>query len=354
MTTQNQIIAFSILAFISVPLFTFVTIKTINKLTRPQVNSLTRTTGDIELDYIDPHPPDQIYQPLDMPNPNYINWSDRVPSFYTGRYPPSYFSGGNPPSFHSNDRSLINCCLEDNINLDYIFYIILFCVFLILIRKLIISKQLITAKLIVLLLLSIIYLQFGLLSLANIIIWIIVFFLFNFLLGIFRNPNNTQFKVIRAMAIIVIIFIILKNSLYNISILIPFSLFEIDFRDSFEWKFDSYGLKPKISYLKLQTLTKNVINLLDSLKDDENYSMSLSYISSYKEWQDNKDKVHPLFIDNPIIINKESDPIIISQFIMEKLNEKAYFVTNWLFKDSSINSMDPVILAVTVAIKVKF
>ena len=92
---------------------------------------------------------------------------------------------------------------------------------------------------------------------------------------------------------------------------------------------------------------------MESLKDDENYSMSLSYISSYKEWQDNKDKVRPLFIDNPIIINKESDPIIITQFIMEKLNEKAYFVTNWLFKDTSINSMDPVILAVTVAIKVK-
>ena len=143
------------------------------------------------------------------------------------------------------------------------------------------------------------------------------------------------------------------NSLYSMCILFLFSLFEIDFRDSFEWKFDSYGVKPKISYFKLQTLTKNVINLLESLKDDENYSMSLSYISSYKEWQDNKDKVRPLFIDNPIIINKESDPIIITQFIMEKLNEKAYFVTNWLFKDSSINSMDPVILAVTVAIKVK-
>jgi hypothetical protein len=308
MTTQHQIIAFSIIAFISVPLFTFVTIKTINKLTRPQVNSLIRTRGDIELDYINPVQPDQVYQPLDMPNPNYINWSDRVPSFYTGRYPPSYFSGGNPPSFHTNDRSLINCCLEDNINLDYIFYIILFCVFLLLVRKLIISNQLITVKIIILL--------------------------------------------VRAMAIIVIIFIIFKNSLYNIAILIPFSLFEIDFRDSFEWKFDSYGLKPTISYLKLQTLTKNVIELLDSLKDDANYSMSLSYISSYKEWQDNKDKVHPLFIDNPIIINKESDPIIITQFIMEKLNEKAYFVTNWLFKDSSINSMDPVILAVTVAIKV--
>jgi len=38
---------------------------------------------------------------------------------------------------------------------------------------------------------------------------------------------------------------------------------------------------------------------------------------------------------------------------MKRLNEKGLFITNWLFNDSSINSMDPVILTVTVAIKVK-
>ena len=141
--------------------------------------------------------------------------------------------------------------------------------------------------------------------------------------------------------------------LYNFSLLIPFSSFDIDFRDSFEWKFDSYRVKPKISYLKLQTLTGDIIKLLDSLEDNENYSMSLSYISSWKEWQDNKEKLHPLFIDNAIIVNKESDPLLITQFIMDTLDEKGYFITNWLFKDSSINSMDPVILTVTVRIKVK-
>jgi len=81
--------------------------------------------------------------------------------------------------------------------------------------------------------------------------------------------------------------------------------------------------------------------------------MSLSFIPSYKEWEDNKKKVDPLFIDNAIIINKESDPIIITQFIMNRLNDKAYFVTNWLFNDDSINSLDPLILTVTIPIKVK-
>jgi hypothetical protein len=100
-----------------------------------------------------------------------------------------------------------------------------------LIRKLIISNKINIEKKL-LSGLSIIYLQFVLLPLAQ----IIVFFSSNFLLGI--NPDNTQFKVIRAMAIIVIIFIInsliFNNSLYTISILIPFSFFEIDFRDSFD------------------------------------------------------------------------------------------------------------------------
>lgn len=315
MTTQHQIIALSVIAFISIPLGTFITIKTINKLTRPQVNTLTRTTGDIELlNYIDPVQPDQVYQPLDTLNPNYINyesynWSDRVPSYYTGQYAPSYFSGGNPPSYYTNDRRFINCCLEDNINLDYIFYIILFCVFLLLIRKLIISNQLNTEKIIILLLLSIIYLQFGL-------------------------------------------FIIFNNSLYSISILIPFSLFEIDFRDSFDWEYNSWKDKHKISYLKIQTLTKDLIELLESLNDDIDYSFGLSFIASYKEWEKDKEKVHPLFINNAIIVNKESDPILITEFILKSLEDKKLFSTNWLFNDDKINTMDPVILTVTVAIRV--
>jgi hypothetical protein len=143
------------------------------------------------------------------------------------------------------------------------------------------------------------------------------------------------------------------NSLYTMSLLIPFSLFEINFRDSFEWKFKSYRVKPMISYMKLQTLTKDINLLLLSLVDDVNYSMSLSFISSYKEWEKDKRKNHPLFIDDAIIINKESDSVLITQFIIENLDKKGYFITDWLFKDDLLNSMDPVILTVTVAINLK-
>ena len=80
--------------------------------------------------------------------------------------------------------------------------------------------------------------------------------------------------------------------------------------------------------------------------------MSLSFISSYNVWKDNKEKIDPLFIHDAIIVNKESDPVLITQFIMQSLNEKGLFITNRLFKDDIINKIDPVILTVTVAIKV--
>jgi hypothetical protein len=149
-----------------------------------------------------------------------------------------------------------------------------------------------------------------------------------------------------------IIFKYLKTNLYSMSILIPFSYFEIDFRDSFDWEFNSHRDKPQISYLKIQTLTTDIEYLLASLSDEVNYSMSLSYISSYKEWQLDKLKIKPLMVGYAIIINKESDPIIITQFIMENLDKKGYFITNWLLKDDSINKIDPIILTATVAIKV--
>lgn len=282
MTTQDQIIIISILAFIAVPLGTFITIKTINKLSRPPVNTLVRSR-DIELvDYIEPSQPLNSYYPnqVDLLN-NQFPVLERIsypPTYYTGAIPP-YYRSGTLPYYQSVDGININYALEnENIfNSYFIFLIIMF---------------------------------------------------------------------------LVIIFLKIK-SLYSMLLMIPFSTFDIDFRYSFEWKFNSYRVKPVISYLKLQCLTKDINLLLLSLLDDTNYSMSLSFISSYKVWEENKNKVHPLFIDDAIIINKESDPILITQFIMENLDKKGYFISDWLFKDESLNSIDPVILAVTVGIKVK-
>lgn len=283
MTTQDQIIIICGLAFIAVPLGTFITIKTIKKLTRPPVNALNRETGDIELiNYIEPSHPLDAYYPIDLVN-------NQIPVLERISYAPTYYSGPNPPFYQSGtlpyyrSYETINCVLENEniINQD-------------------------------------------------IIIWLITFLAIRLIFLWFTSKNSFIF-----------------------SSLIPFSSFEIDFRDSFEWKIESSRVKPMISYLKLQSLTYDIELLLLSLTNDVNYSMSFSFISSYNEWKENKDKIHPTFIDNPIIVNNESDPVLITQFIMKNLNEKGLFITNWLFKDDIIIKIDPVILTVTVPIKVE-
>src|SRR6266436_86576 len=176
MTTQDQIIIICVLAFIAVPLGTFITIKTINKLSRPPVNTLDRR-GDIELvDYIEPSQPIHAYYPFDINN--------NFPTYERISYPPTYYTGSNPPFYQSGTLpryqsvETINCPLE----LDFISLLIFLSIliaFIIIIFKYFNSKVLILT-------------------------------LFCFIFGLFMN------------------------SLYAMSILIPFSFFYIDFRDSFE------------------------------------------------------------------------------------------------------------------------
>jgi hypothetical protein len=118
----------------------------------PIHNRLRRAHGDIELNQlnqIEPIQPEHAYHPLDEVNPNYMNyetynwgervssfWRDRVPTYYSGQPAPSYYSGGNPPSFNTIDRGFINCSFEDNINLDYILWLILFLILALILKKL--------------------------------------------------------------------------------------------------------------------------------------------------------------------------------------------------------------------------
>lgn len=282
-----------------------VAIREVNRYARPAENVLTRR-GDIEMiDHIEPTQPLQAYTPryLDLLNPEYPRYqrvSTLAPTYNSGPVP-SYRSGTLPPPYESMDN-FINSPLE--------------------------------------------------LELSDITPWVIFLLIFIAFIIKFKNKWNICI-IILILTWFIIIYGLFMNSLYAMSILIPFSFFEIDFRDSFEWEIKSYRDKPKISYLKIQNLTEDIIKLLNSLNDDENYSMSLSFISSYKEWKVNKKNVCPLFVDDAIIINKESDPIIITSFIMNKINDKGYFVNNWLFKERLINSMDTTIITVTTTIKIK-
>lgn len=82
--------------------------------------------------------------------------------------------------------------------------------------------------------LLVIYIQFGLLLLIQIIIWLLVFFGSNFLIGI--NPFSREMHIIRFMSIIVIIFLLYYNLIQStimIAFIIPLSVDRITFADEF-------------------------------------------------------------------------------------------------------------------------
>lgn len=322
MTNVEIILSALFLTFVSTA-GVYVAIKHVNLYTRTPVNTLHRGS-DIELvDYIAPTRPQQIYNYPDLEsqfqiNENVSNLYSKIPSIWSGTPPsygriPSYWSG-TPPSYHTMDRLNINCCLEKNIN-QY-FNEILWLIFL------------------------------------SIIIAFIIYFIIYF-----KQTKTSVFSNKLSLLILTVFCTnLLMNSLdviYAMTLLFPFSVFDVDYRDSFEWKVNSFRVKPIISYLKLLKLTEDITKLLNSLDHEENYSLGLSFIHNYTLWIDNKELLNPLFIDDPIIINKESDPTLITQFIMNNLNDKCYFISDSLKYDSKINSIDSVILAVCVPIKVE-
>ena len=98
---------------------TAVWIRRIMLTTHEPVNRLVRAHQDIELgnlDYIEPTHPSRVYNQVDLIAYERLDTTDRVPS---------YWSEGLP-SYHTQDRWYIHSYLENEINLDLIFWLILF------------------------------------------------------------------------------------------------------------------------------------------------------------------------------------------------------------------------------------
>ena len=112
----------------------YAAIRVINRHTRPPVNSLEIPRAIELVDYIEPNQPQQIHNYLDLLEPQFPIY-ERFPNYipYSGRVPSQW--SGIPPSYQIIDRWYINSCLENSINLDY-FIILLFFLILILIFKL--------------------------------------------------------------------------------------------------------------------------------------------------------------------------------------------------------------------------
>jgi hypothetical protein len=85
-------------------------------------------------------------------------------------------------------------------------------------------------RILLLSILGVIFIQFGLLVFLQILIGLIVFFTSNFLSGI--NPFNLEYRIIRILSIILIIYILWYNSIeiaIHTSVLLPLSIDKIDY-----------------------------------------------------------------------------------------------------------------------------
>jgi hypothetical protein len=164
--THLDIIIITGTLFISSTLGVYAALRYINQHTNPAMNTLTRRSGDIELQYIEP----STNNNLDLLQPQQVYISEVIPervpctseaTYNTSKEISSSFSA-NPPSYNNLDLlqpeqvyipsyqnssftnfwsedsmniqsipSYINCCLENSINLNYIIlFIIIFMVVL--------------------------------------------------------------------------------------------------------------------------------------------------------------------------------------------------------------------------------
>jgi len=170
-----------------------------------------------------------------------------------------------------------------------------------------------------------IYIHFGLFVLIQIIIWTIVFFLSNFLVGINRTR---EMKIIRILSILVIVFILYYNSITNnilSSFIIPLSINQITFvKDVFRKSNDSasinYFENAHITWFKFwdKCEVKDFIELLDYNKA---YLVSFELILDMEGFEQGDPT---LLISSPILISKDSNPKLISKFISKKAISACY------------------------------
>jgi energy-coupling factor transporter transmembrane protein EcfT len=176
--------------------------------------------------------------------------------------------------------------------------------------------------LILLLFLVLILIQFGSFEFVQIIIWLIVLIISNFLSGI--NPYSKELLIIRIISVFIIVFILWNHSWeipVQTSILLPFSIYKITFPKDI---IDQYIVDNKSE--KEETLyfwdNKEIKDFLNSLSQEANYIVYMQFIPSELDM----DAPH-IVLSKPFFINRHSSETTIRKFINERLHlmiEKYY------------------------------
>lgn len=175
---------------------------------------------------------------------------------------------------------------------------------------------------------------------------ILIFFISHLLLGI--NPFALKLHIIRILSVLIILYYLnIDHSNYLICLLPPFCLDKIHYVHDFQIKSINF-FEQKGSILYLNTLTRDLTIFLDNLSDNDNYWMSLSFypdISGYANEEGIK-----LVISDPILINKDSDSLLLTKFIMNRLN---LVIDSYYLDDSIFNSKNSVVIIKYTEIELK-
>jgi len=182
--------------------------------------------------------------------------------------------------------------------------------------------------------LTFIYIQFGLLVLTQIVIWLMVFLLSNLLIGI--NPFSKQFYVIRAMSIIVIIFILYYNTKeisFGAMFILPLSINKITYYEDLtkDIKDCSFVIIDAITETETFHLIKvnETSDFLNKLDDNANYIVNIEFIPDFALFDENAPK---MILSKPFLINRYSSSTNITKFIFERLE----FMADYYYLDDGI------------------
>lgn len=118
------------------------------------------------------------------------------------------------------------------------------------------------------------------------------------------------------------------------ALLTPFSVDTIHYAKDFQIKnLNLFDEKGSIFFLK--NLTSDITIFLDNLSETDNYCLSLYYYPGLEYYC--MEEGMKINISEPILINKGSCPILLSNFIMSRLNLMIDF---YYLDDSIINSKE--------------
>lgn len=180
--------------------------------------------------------------------------------------------------------------------------------------------------------------MFGILNSSYILLLLITLFSSHYLIGL--NPYSIYLHIIRVLSCIIICVIIYleSDSYYLMQLLLPFSVNKIDYVHDFNIKSLNY-YKLRGWSLNLKDLHKDLDIFLKNLNENDNYWLSFNFYTSIEAYM-NEEGIR-MNISDPIIINRESSPLLLNKFIMNRLNTMTDL---YYLDDSIINSKDPVII----------